>query len=206
MYLGNIMELGPAEELFEDPSNPYTLSLLSAIPEPDPTLEKDRITLRGTPPSPRDPPSGCPFSTRCPVKIRPEEYRDLPDDVWEGINVIGEIARERSRADRSVREIVKELLGIETRFTDISEVQAEAFAGVDVPPRVQTVVDEATDRIQTNDDEGALAVLEEEFGSICDREFPDHHQVSDAGRTSLCHRHLPDYEEADELFGDVLPE
>jgi peptide/nickel transport system ATP-binding protein len=206
MYLGNIMELGPAEELFEDPSNPYTLSLLSAIPEPDPTLEKDRITLRGTPPSPRDPPSGCPFSTRCPVKIRPEEYRDLPDDVWEGINVIGEIARERSRADRSVREIVKELLGMETRFTDISEVHAEAFAGVDVPPRVQTVVDEATDRIQTNDDEGALAVLEEEFGSICDREFPDHHQVSDAGRTSLCHRHLPDYEEADELFGDVLPE
>src|SRR5699024_2607171 len=58
MYLGNIMEVGEAEELFADPANPYTHSLLSAIPEPDPESEQDRITLRGTPPSPRDPPTG----------------------------------------------------------------------------------------------------------------------------------------------------
>src|SRR5699024_4382538 len=71
MYRGNIMEVGEADELFAAPANPYTHSLLSAIPEPDPESEQDRITLRGTPPSPRDPPTGCPFSTRCPAKIRP---------------------------------------------------------------------------------------------------------------------------------------
>ncbi|MFT4884643.1 MAG: peptide/nickel transport system ATP-binding protein, partial [Natronomonas sp.] len=68
MYLGHIMEIGPTDELFKDPSNPYTHALLSAIPEPDPTAEKSRITLHGTPPNPRHPPEGCPFSTRCPAR------------------------------------------------------------------------------------------------------------------------------------------
>ncbi|MFD1568054.1 ABC transporter ATP-binding protein, partial [Halolamina litorea] len=77
MYLGNVMELGPTEQLFEDPANPYTRALLSAVPEPDPTVESERMTLRGTPPSPRDPPEGCAFSTRCPVKIRPDGFDDV---------------------------------------------------------------------------------------------------------------------------------
>ncbi|EIS6259251.1 ATP-binding cassette domain-containing protein [Staphylococcus pseudintermedius] len=67
MYLGHILEQGPAEAIYENPSHPYTKALISAIPEIDPHQRKERILLEGDLPSPSDPPSGCPFHTRCPV-------------------------------------------------------------------------------------------------------------------------------------------
>ncbi|UAS04845.1 ATP-binding cassette domain-containing protein [Staphylococcus pseudintermedius] len=67
MYLGHILEQGLAEAIYENPSHPYTKALISAIPEIDPRQRKERILLEGDLPSPSDPPSGCPFHTRCPV-------------------------------------------------------------------------------------------------------------------------------------------
>ncbi|EGQ3641030.1 ATP-binding cassette domain-containing protein [Staphylococcus pseudintermedius] len=67
MYLGHTLEQGPAEAIYENPSHPYTKALISAIPEIDPRQRKERILLEGDLPSPSDPPSGCPFHTRCPV-------------------------------------------------------------------------------------------------------------------------------------------
>ncbi|HGH0876156.1 TPA: ABC transporter ATP-binding protein [Staphylococcus pseudintermedius] len=67
MYLGHILEQGPAEAIYENPSHPYTKALISAIPEIDPRQRKERILLEGDLPSPSDSPSGCPFHTRCPV-------------------------------------------------------------------------------------------------------------------------------------------
>ncbi len=67
MYLGQVMELADAEELYKNPLHPYTQSLLSAIPQPDPDHLRNRTQLTGDVPSPFNPPSGCPFRTRCPL-------------------------------------------------------------------------------------------------------------------------------------------
>jgi oligopeptide/dipeptide ABC transporter ATP-binding protein len=69
MYLGRIVELGPADELFSNPRHPYTKALISAIPETNPSLRRDRIILKGDVPSPINPPSGCVFRERCPVAL-----------------------------------------------------------------------------------------------------------------------------------------
>jgi oligopeptide/dipeptide ABC transporter ATP-binding protein len=67
MYLGKIVESGPAKAVVHSPKHPYTRALISAVPQLDPTKQQARIVLSGEMPSPIDPPSGCPFHPRCPL-------------------------------------------------------------------------------------------------------------------------------------------
>lgn len=82
MYLGNLVEKAPKEEIYKNPLHPYTKALFSAIPIPNPTVKRNRIILTGDIPSPSNPPKGCKFHTRCPyaekkcMEIEPE-YKNV---------------------------------------------------------------------------------------------------------------------------------
>lgn len=89
MYLGKMMELANSQTLFQDPLHPYTNALLSAIPVSAPKLRgtRERIVLGGDPPSPINPPSGCPFRTRCPsamehCAIEMPEWKEVKENHW----------------------------------------------------------------------------------------------------------------------------
>ena len=81
LYLGRVMELGPAETVFAAPHHPYTEALLSAVPSID-GQRADRIRLHGEIPSAADPPSGCVFHTRCPRRLASGRLRDHPSPRW----------------------------------------------------------------------------------------------------------------------------
>jgi oligopeptide/dipeptide ABC transporter, ATP-binding protein, C-terminal domain len=114
MYLGRIVELGDAREVYRDPLMPYTRALISAVPVPDPKIEakRERIILKGDVPSPINPPSGCPFHTRCPfavsecsqnvpklTEIKPKHYAacirispehpDIEENQKDGLTAVG---------------------------------------------------------------------------------------------------------------------
>ena len=89
MYLGKIVELGPAEAVYSNPIHPYTQSLLNAIPIPDPRAnrERERKVLEGDVPSPANPPSACRFHTRCPYatevcSVDEPEFVDYGGGHW----------------------------------------------------------------------------------------------------------------------------
>ncbi len=78
MYLGRVVEIASSHDLYAEPQHPYTEALLSAVPIPDPSMKRERIRLQGDVPNPINPPSGCHFHTRCPIRKLPLCSTEVP--------------------------------------------------------------------------------------------------------------------------------
>ena len=193
MYLGNILEIGPTEAVFESPANPYTLSLLSAIPGSSSPAPSDlgRVSLRGSPPNPRYPPDGCPFATRCPVKVRPEGTARLSSTAWEAIETFRGLLDRRARRSEPITRSLLRRLGISSDSRSIDSITTELFEGVDLPPDVAETLATAKEQAST-DPGGAAALLAEEFGSVCDHDDHESHPVGEE-QQSRCVRHRTGY-------------
>ncbi len=188
MYLGNFVEVGPTERVFADPTHPYTMSLLAAVPGSASPWDGPEITLAGTPPSPRDPPAGCPFATRCPAKIRPDDWSDLDAADWEALDGLREVVRERAR-DESVVARLSARIGFGSRRTSLDEV-ADGLDGL--PPAVRDETDSVLEFARRDRNDEAERRWLDAFGSVCDDRHPELTPID--GRDTACVRHTDGYD------------
>lgn len=168
MYLGKVVEIGPSEQLFKNPSHPYTKSLLNNIPRPSPEEYHRTIeTLSGSVPSPRDPPSGCNFRTRCPSIIPPEQY-NFDQDTWRSVASFREHFIEGNKETRSrlvetgksdeLRTVIKERWGVPETLSD---------------PNAEAELEKALTSILNRDFIRAEKKLKNEFMSPCEIQEPE---------------------------------
>ncbi|MFH5800145.1 ABC transporter ATP-binding protein [Haladaptatus sp. CMAA 1911] len=174
MYLGEIVELGPVDEIFSDPQHPYTKALLESVPRADTSeQERDVHTLSGDVPSPRNPPSGCHFRTRCPNVIPPDDIRisqpayrevmDYRERLESGELTLNGVRELAAGAEKKPEEVDDEAL--EAELWD--ELFEEELAGEN-----RATVSESFDRFVAGDRDGAIAVMADRFASICERQNP----------------------------------
>ena len=138
MYLGKMVELADVDELYRNPRHPYTVALLSAIPNPDPRLKKKRLVLKGDIPSPAAPPSGCRFHTRCWLRERlgnPERCV-TEEPVFRDIGAGHQAACHFSEDISAIGAEVTAAIGINAGSADASS--AVAVGGVSTLPTPPT--------------------------------------------------------------------
>jgi peptide/nickel transport system ATP-binding protein len=190
MYLGEIVERGPTEAVFDDPEHPYTEALMSSIPEPDPRKRGRGIELTGDVPSPANPPPGCRFHTRCPRVIPPDGYEfegrewrrvmDLRGRLRRGALDVGELLERHGAGatdpDAADERAAAEAVRAEFDLPELSDPEAEA------------VLAEALSDVAAGDLERARERLAEAFPTVCERDHPELRLVG-PDRTAACHLH-----------------
>ncbi|ERH10445.1 MAG: ABC transporter, ATPase component [halophilic archaeon J07HX64] len=198
MYLGEFVEVGPADELFTDPQHPYTRALLSAIPTLDPDDRGLGVKLTGDVPEPSNPPSGCRFHTRCPEVIPPEGI-DLPQETWRNVLHL----RKQVLIDSVDLESIAEVGAIEAggEFDDPADTQPEDVDNdrlarwvreeYEIPARLddqtaETTLSQALTSLVEGEQEVAAETLTEQFETVCEREVPETRSITSDHRVA-CH-------------------
>lgn len=191
MYLGEIVEMGRTEDVFNDPEHPYTRALLRSIPTVGVESRGTDAGLRGEVPPPSDPPTGCNFHTRCPEVIQPDGY-DFEQAHWRGVMNL-RVAVERHGVDVAG---LRAFVGVEDDASvspaDADAMKAELRREHDIPetltdPSAEATLEAALDDIVRGDVEDGRAVLAEEFETVCEGESPPLDEDG-TGRPTACHR------------------
>lgn len=193
MYLGEIVEVGPAEAVFADPQHPYTRALLASMPTPDPGQRGGRADLSGEVPDPSDPPPGCRFHTRCPAVIQPAEY-DLDQAVWRGIMNLRVAVRDRTLDIERLRE--RRVAGREDESAENlskRELRSAIRDAYDIPDELsdsnaERVLSTALTEIVDGEPSSADERLRGAFPSVCAQEHPSLRET-ETGHPAACHLH-----------------
>lgn len=182
MYLGELVEVGPIDAVFSDPHHPYTEALLESVPRAS-TAERDREieTLTGDVPSPRDPPSGCRFRTRCPAII-PPSGADLDQPEFRAIATIRDRIRERSIDLDGAREYVDAAGDAETEA--VVDRLLELLLETDLPDQHRERVRAALQALTEGEWETAVERLDA-YESVCERVSPE--LQPERERSAACH-------------------
>jgi len=171
MYLGELVEIGPVAEIFDDPKHPYTNALLGSVPRASTDeRERERHTISGDVPSPRNPPSGCSFRTRCPVVIQPPTV-DLPQEAYREI-VEYRTLLETDRLDPDLRwEQLNDPDRTDTAaFVDqlFGELFTHEFSDED-----DRVITESLRALADGDVDDAIEMLRARYESVCEAVNPE---------------------------------
>jgi peptide/nickel transport system ATP-binding protein len=198
MYLGEVVETGRTVELFRDPKHPYTQALVSSIPVPDPTVERERIPLEGDVPTPIDPPSGCRFHPRCPKVIPPTDWAGSQVE-WRRVlqfkatlragNVDPDAVRTQLDGERD--SVTDEAVAEAIYEEHIRREEAADAETVTLPDEVESDVRAAIDRLLDDGNESAAAALDERYATVCETDVPLELEP-EPERWVRCHRYDPD--------------
>jgi peptide/nickel transport system ATP-binding protein len=197
MYLGEIVEIGATHAVFHNPAHPYTESLLSSIPVPDPSVERERIVLEGDVPTPIDPPSGCRFHPRCPRVIAPEGWTGTQKE-WRRVFHFRKSVENGSVNPNAVRQQLELKQENVTDLDVVEEIYEEHITQVALADReivtlsddVEETVRSAIASLVSGERERTLDLLAAEFTSVCQTDVPRKLSVADR-RMVLCHLYDP---------------
>ncbi|MFC7250268.1 ABC transporter ATP-binding protein [Halomicroarcula sp. GCM10025324] len=190
MYLGEIVEHAPTEQLFTSPRHPYTEVLVSSIPTIDPRKRGNRVRLSGDVPSASAPPSGCRFHTRCPKVIPPDGY-DIDQRAWRAILDFRQRLGSEGVDPETVREFVAASADVPVEAVTDGQVRDAVREEFEIPetvadPEAEATLSDALDNVLAGNSERAHDRLVESFPTVCAREPPEETSVDEAHSAS-CH-------------------